>query len=186
MKNPKFLTVEFSPQTAKFSNLQHVADIAELLHRNRFELFDTFFNINDNNKIEKTLELIDSTAPAFWAIVDPKSGELAGVAYLYDWVGNGDFCFSVKVSTCFARKFWGKFAHRAGKLFLRYIAAKYNPLKISAEVFESNAYPRRLLANLGFEFAYKKPNATMQNGVSIDVLGYDILFPHQKRRVNKM
>ena len=36
---------------------------------------------------------------------------------------------------------------------------------------------------------HAEANAIIQaakNGVSIDVLGYDILFPHQKRRVNKM
>lgn len=172
MKNPKFLQIEFSPQNAKFLNLQYIPDIANLLYANRGELFDRFFGINEENKIEKTIELVNSFAPAFWAIVDPKTNELAGVVYLYDWIGDPEFCYSVKVSTCFKRKFWGKFAHRAGKLFIRYVCAKYRPLLLCAEVYEMNSLPKRLLSRLGFKQTYEKPMATMVNGISVSVFGY--------------
>lgn len=177
MKNPKFLTIEFAPNSGKFTNLQLIPQIAQLLYSNRFQLFDTFFNIKNENKIEKTIELIQHTAPAFWAIVEPKSGELAGVAYLYDWIGSDEMCYSVKVSTCFARKFWGNFAHRSGKLFARYVFAKYRPIRICAEVYKQNTYPKRLLAKLGFKYEFTKPAATISNAVTVDVLGYSLSNP---------
>ena len=80
MKNPKFLPIEFSPQKGKFTNLQLVPAAAQLLYTNRFTLFDAFFQISETNKIEKTIELIEHTAPAFWAITDPQTGALAGIA----------------------------------------------------------------------------------------------------------
>ena len=172
MKNPKFLSIEFSPQNGKFTNLQLVPYIAELLYINRFQLFDTFFEFNEHNKIEKTIELIQHTAPAFWAITNPKTGELAGLAYLYDWIGNDETCFSAKVSTCFARKYWGAFAQRAGKLFLRYVFAKYRPQRICAEVYKHNTYPKSLLDRLGFKHEYTRPTATLCNLGITSVLGF--------------
>lgn len=180
MKNPKFLHVEFSPENGKFQNLQYIQSIAQLLLSNRDELFDAFFEINEENALEKTIELVRAYAPAFWAIVDPKTLELAGVAYLYDWLGNENLCYSVKVSTCFARKYWGKFARRAGKLFLRHVFAKFHPSKICAEVFETNPYPKQLLADLGFIWEYKKPSATVAKNVPVGVLGYSKIT-HQKQ-----
>ena len=177
MKNPKFLPIEFSPQKGKFTNLQLVPAAAQLLYTNRFTLFDAFFQISETNKIEKTIELIEHTAPAFWAITDPQTGALAGIAYLYDWIGDGETCFSAKVSTCFARKYWGKFAKRAGKLFFRYVFAKYRPQRVCAEVYEHNAYPKSLLAALGFVYEYTRPNATLSNLGATSVLGYAINNP---------
>ena len=177
LKNPKFLPIEFAPQEAKFTNLQLVPDVAELLYINRFCLFDDFFGLCEETKIEKTLELIQQTAPAFWAIVEPASGELAGIAFLYDWIGNTQYCHSTKVSTCFARKYWGKFAQRAGKLFLRYVFAKYRPARVCAEVYSSNAYPKAILQNLGFTQEFLKPSATVVNNKVEAVLGFKIDNP---------
>lgn len=179
MKNPKFLPIEFSPETGKFTNLHYIPEIANLLLANVDKLFDAFFELHDDNKIEKTIELVRSYAPHFWAIVDPKTLELAGIAYLYDWVGNDRLWFSTKVSTCFVRKYWGKFAHRAGKLFLRYAFAKYRLVKICAEVFDLNPYPKRLLATLGFKEEYKKPTATVVKDDPVGVLGYSVVTNRQ-------
>lgn len=185
MKNPKFLQIEFSPHEGKFSNLQYISDIANLLYANRNRLFDSFIGFNDKNKIEKTIELIQAYSPAFWAIVDPKTSELAGVVYLYDWLGDESLCYSTKVSTCFERKFWGKFAHRAGKLFIRHVFAKFHAMKICAEVYDKNPYPRSILENLGFKHEYTKPDATVtRTGVS-DVLGYGLLNNHKPNRQNR-
>lgn len=177
MKNPKFLQIEFSPQNGKFNNLQLLPEIAQLLYINRFQLFDAFFDLREDNKIEKTIELVQHTAPAFWGITDPKTGELAGVAYLYDWLGDGEKCYSAKVSTCFARKYWGKFAQRSGKLFLRFVFAKYRVHKLCAEVYAQNAYPKSLLANLGFVYEYARPAATVLNTGATDILGYSATNP---------
>ena len=177
MKNPKFLQIDFSPNQGKFLNLQLIPAVSELLCSNRFELFDDFLNMSETNKIEKTIELVQHTAPAFWAIVEPKTGELAGVAYLYDWIGSDETCYSAKVSTCFARRFWGNFAHRSGKLFLRYIFAKYRPQKLCAEVYKQNPYPKSILEKLGFKHEYTKPAATISNSRAVDVLGFAAYNP---------
>ena len=175
MKNPKFLPIEFSPETMKFTNATYIPDIANLLLANCDELFDTFFDFNEENKVTKTIELIRSYAPQFWAIVNPKTLELAGVVYLYDWVGNDKLWFSAKVSTCFERKYWGKFAHRAGKLFLRYAFAKYRFVKICAEVFEQNRYPIAILTKLGFKEEYRKPGATVAKHLPTAICGYGLI-----------
>lgn len=177
MKNPKFNPINFDAQSGNFTNLHLLADVANLLYSNRFELFDSFFQLNEENKIQKTIELVQHTAPAFWAITNPQNGELAGVAYLYDWIGSSEKCYSVKVSTCFARKYWGGFTHRAGKLFLRYIFAKYAPTRLCAEVYASNPYPKRLLEKLGFHYEFTKPNATLSKGRPVSVLGYSAENP---------
>lgn len=171
-KRPKFLPMSFDVKGGDFKNLEYIKEIAELLYKNHNRLFDDFADWREENKTQKTIELIEEYSSSFWAILDPQTQELAGIAYLYNWKGNGEYNFSAYVSTCFKRKYWGSFAHRAGKLFIKHVCRKFRLISVRAEIFSTNVLARRLLASLGFVYCGSSVFKTLVNGKIVDTNSY--------------
>lgn len=172
MKNPRFVSISFDPQTLNIREFQLIKEISDLLYRYRTRLFDDFAYCECADPVEKTLQLVREYSPAFWAILDPKNGELAGVVYLYDWRGNRSFNFSACVSTCFKRKYWGAFARRAGRLFLRHVCHKYRLLSLRAEVFDNNPCGGAFLRRLGFVCCGVNKYVTMSREKLVSISNY--------------
>ena len=163
---PKFIRLDLSQNSPAIMELALQA--VELLYLNRHTLFDDFLGLNEVNKTSKGFALIAHFAPFFWAITDTKTGELAGVAYLYDVIGMPKKPFSAYVSTCFRRKYWGKFVARAVKKFMRYIFGKLALHKLSAEVYADNLLGCRCVERAGFSPLVYCSEQTIRGGKLCD------------------
>ncbi|MBQ2871680.1 GNAT family N-acetyltransferase [bacterium] len=158
---PIFSPVFLDESSGEFVNFSLIPEIAELLSNNSDKLFDDFFGFDPACGLQKTLDLIRSQSPYFWAIIDPQTNQLAGFVYLYDLVGSKELFFSASISCCFRRKFWGKFALQSGFEFLRFAKNQLRIFKINAEVFAKNAFPQRFLPAIGFKYSHTRERDTL-------------------------
>lgn len=173
---PKFLKVALDVDNNRLENVLLFPEIVELLKANHDKLFDDYCGFTDDNAPQKVMELINKTTPCFWAVIDRDTDEFAGVIFLDNWIGAIGAVHSACVTTCFRKKFWGKFVKRAGRMFTRYVFRRCGLKKLKAEVFASNSLARGVLDSLGFRFEALLCRETLVSGVPQD-LALFALFP---------
>ena len=156
----------------------------DLLYANRNALFDDFLGLNETNRLAKGLALISHFSPYFWAILDGKTGETAGVVYLYDVVGTPKKPFSAYLSTCFRRKYWGSFVTRSTKKFMRYVFGKLRLHKLFAEIYADNLLGCRCVERSGFEVVARLPQQTIRGGKLTDTMLFAKFKSKRNLKVN--
>lgn len=174
----KFVKVNLDTAKNSFENISLFPDIVELLKEYHDRLFDDYSGFSEESASQKTLELINRTAPCFWAVLERNTGEFAGIVFLDGWVGSKTSVHSASVTTCFRKKFWGKFTKQVAKLFARYVFKKYRLKKLRAQVFAFNNNVCGLLRRAGFvhEATLRAETIVREELTDLKVFG---LFPNQ-------
>lgn len=166
----QFKKIIIDRKTAQLANISYIPDVLELVNTYREKLFDDYFLEDAASTASALVSLIERTSPYFWAVTG-KDGDFKGFVYLDDWQGSSKKRHCATVTTCFDKRFWGKFTKRAGKLFVKYVFRKYKISKLKAEVYSSNKYAISLLKQIGFtrECTLKSETYVCNKPVDIDI-----------------
>lgn len=160
----KFKQIILPPHGSQ--NLNYLPQITKL-----YEKYSKF--LQDDFAPKSALRHILNTAPNLWSITD-FDDEFAGFVALDNFTGNNTTNFSAEVSTCFERKFWGKFTKNCAKIFFKKCFEIYGFYKIKALVFPDNFRVITLLKTSGFEYETTMPDETIRNGKLQDIDVYSL------------
>ena len=161
----------------KFINIIDFTENQRLL---AFKLFQKYSNfISDDyffdiwkDEYAAFLELLEKTSPYFWII--EIENMFAGFVYLDNWIGSAKRLHSAEVTTCFNKKFWGKYPKICADIFFRYCFNLLGLKKIKAEIYSDNTRVKPLLKKCGFVKEGTLQNQTIKNGKFQDIEIYGL------------
>lgn len=119
--------------------------------------------------------MIENTSPFFWIVIDSKTEEFSGFAFLENLVGTKNNLHSAEVTTCFEPKFWGKYTKVCAQKFVNYCFKKYGLIKLKASIFPQNYRVKALLNKAGFKKESLLKGETLKNGALQDIEIYSII-----------
>lgn len=117
-------------------------------------------------------DLLNEVAPHLYA--GAYNGEFIGFVYLNDWRGSKEKFHSATLTVCIDKKFWGKTAREAGRLFIKKVFKHYKCFKLKALVFEHNLNANNFLLSLGFKKESLLLNETFKNNKPVNIIVYGI------------
>lgn len=142
--------------------LRYITNVEKLFNKYKKYLQDDF------STIERLSDLILSTSPYFWIVLD-YNGRFMGFVYLDNFVGNRTKLYSAELTTCFEKYAWGTFTRYSAKIFLKLCFDKLNLEKITANIYPENFRTKSLLKNCGFNYETTLKNTTLRFGKMQDI-----------------
>lgn len=171
----KFIKIIINKNSNEIRNIRYLPAVIALYERFARYLHDDYFLQNKLSSTDAVIELVEKTCPYFWAVVDKKSGNLAGFAFLDNWIGTKDNFHSAEITTCFHQSYWGSYTKYCAKKFIKYCFKKYKLKKIKASVFPQNFKVKTLLKRSGFKREAVLRAETIKNGVLQDIEVFSIM-----------
>lgn len=170
----KFIKIIVNKNKKEFRNLEYLPQVILLYERFSRYLHDDYF-LSEKSSIDAVIGLVEKTSPYFWAVVSKKNNELAGFAFLDNWVGSKKALHSAEVTTCFNPKYWGKYTKICAGKFVKYCFKTYKIKKLKAYVFSQNFKVKSLLKHAGFKKEAILKAETVKNGKLQDIETYSII-----------
>lgn len=178
----KFKPVILNKEKGEYQNLEYIPQIMFLYKRwGRFLKDD--FALQEDSFYEYFMDLLEELSPYFWVILC--GSEVAGFVYLENFVGNSENLYSAEVSTCFDKKFWGKFTYYAALVFFDFCFANLGLKKIKALIYPENFRVLGLLKRAGFKKEGFLKSETMRFGRPQNIEVYSLFNNIYDRKGSK-
>jgi|GEM_PF-4806710 len=147
------------------------------------DLLDRYKNVLEDDYTTGCFEeFLSKISPHLYAGF--QDGRFMGFVYLSDWKGGKGEFHSCIVTVCVDRKFRGKPAREAGKIFVDKIFKYYNLYKMKALVFENNINVINFLASLGFKKEGILEGETFKHNKPVNLLVYSVFNKTYRRNHN--
>lgn len=150
-----------------FENCKYLPEIMFLYLRYARYLEDDFTD-RKTSFLAFFTDLVERLSPFFWAVTDEQDN-LAGFIYLENFTGSAGKLHSAEITTCFNKKYRGKFTYLTGVIFLNYCRETLGLKKLKAVIYKENFRVKPLLKKLGFQKEALHPAETVKNGKLQDI-----------------
>ena len=157
----KFVNLIINRQNLIFKNTKYLPNVTFLYSRYKKFLNDDYAPPQVYNYV---LDLIESTSPLFFIILNAKTEEFAGFVYLDNLTGNSKHIHGAEVSACFEQKYWGDFTKKSALLFFNYCFNELKLKKIKAQIYPFNHRVKTLLRYTGFQLDGTLRAETLKSG----------------------
>lgn len=171
----KFIKIIINRRRNEFRSIQYLPQIIKLYEKFSRYLHDDYFLQNQKTSVDAVIDLVENVSPFFWIILDKKSSEFAGFAFLDNLNGGEQNFHSAEITTCFEPAFWGSYTKLCARKFIKYCFKKYKFKKLKAFVFPQNVKVKMLLKQAGFKKEALLKSETIKNGQMQDIEVYSIL-----------
>lgn len=171
----KFIKIIINRRNKEFRNIQYLPAIISLYEQFSKHLHDDYFLKNKKSPVDAVVDLVETTSPFFWIILDKKTEKFAGFGFLNNWIGTKNDYHSAEVTTCFVPSYWGIYTKICAKKFIKYCFRKYKLKKLKAYVFPQNFNVKMLLKLVGFKKEALLKAETVKNGSLQDIEVYSII-----------
>lgn len=170
----KFIKIIINKNAKEFRNIEYLPGIIMLYERFSRYLNDDYF-LKGKSSIDAVIEIVEKTAPYFWAIIDKKTGKLAGFVFLDNWTGAKNSLHAAEVTTCFNPAYWGKYTKFCARKFVKYCFKRYGLKKLKASVFVQNFKVKTLLKCAGFQKEATLRAETLKDGQLQDIDVFSVI-----------
>ncbi|MBO7672581.1 GNAT family N-acetyltransferase [bacterium] len=162
-------------------NTEYLAEISELYNKYIENLEDDFSPLRSSP--QKLTDYTIKTSPYFYVILSDNN--FCGFIVLENIVGNKNHIHSAEVLICLKRKYWGKTALLAAKIFKQYCFSILKIVKLKALIYPQNSLIKRLLKKCGFKKEALLKSETLKNNKPQDIEIY-VLFNKEKGGSNAL
>lgn len=173
----RFVRLVIDRKNSYFENTEYLAQAMFLYIRYSKFIKDDYA---PEDTYENIVDFVEKCGMFFWIILEEETNEFAGFVYLDNLIGNETRIHSGELTTCFEKKFWGRFTRRAAREFLKYCFNDLGFLKIKALIYPFNVRVKTLLKSSGFEKEGVLKAETLKNNKLQDVEVYSILGVSEK------
>ncbi len=166
----RFVRLVIDRENSYFENTQYISQVMFLYLRYSKFIKDDYAPADS---YENMLNFIEKCGMFFWVIL-ADDGEFAGFVFLDNLIGNEEKLHSAEISTCFEKKFWGRFTKEAAKQFIQYCFETLGLCKIKALIYPFNFRVKTLLKDSGFTKECVLKGETLKNNTMQDIEVYSI------------